>query len=141
MGGRFAAVGGLLLFACAVAAGDDDADRGRLIGKWQPAGREGAELWLLETVGDSLRISHSLGQKTDQIQCNIMGKDCEATVGGRKTKVSLWFNGAMLVEMETRGTDVTKRRFRVTDEDRLKLEVIPIVPAGKTEVAEYKRTK
>ena len=133
------AVGCLFLLAATIAA--DDADpRDKLLGRWQPAtAKDEGEMWFLETVGDSLRISHSTKQKTDAIECNIMGKDCEVKVGGRKTKVSLWFNGDMLVEMEMRGTEVIKRRFSIAENDRLKLETMQIAPPGRTETAEFKR--
>jgi hypothetical protein len=140
MAGRLAALVGLFLLMCAGAVGDDDADRGKLIGKWKPVSSgEGGEEWVLETVGDSLRLSHSLKQKADQVECNIMGKDCEVKLAGHKAKVSFWFNGSMLVEMETRGTEVIKRRFKIADNDTLKLETVQIVPPGKTETAEFKR--
>jgi hypothetical protein len=86
-----------------------------------------------------MRISHSVKQKTDAIECNVMGKDCEVKVGGHKAKVAMWFNGDALVEMETRGTEVTKRRFLVEGDDSMKMETIPIVPPGKTETVAFKR--
>jgi hypothetical protein len=133
------AVGLLLLLAATVIADDTD-PRDKLLGKWQPAtAKDAGEVWLLELVGDSLRISHSMKQKTDAIECNIMGQDCEVKVGGRKTKVSLWFNGDMLVEMEMRGTEVIKRRFRIAENGTLKLETMQIAPPGRTETAEFKR--
>jgi hypothetical protein len=131
---RLAAMGAVLIL---VAAADQ---RDKLIGKWQPAGaKDEGESWALETVGDALRISHSVKQKTEAIECNIMGKDCEVKLGGHKAKVSMWFNGDMLVEMETRGAEVVKRRFKVAGDDTMKMEVMPIVPEGKTETLEFKR--
>jgi len=131
---RLAGLGAVLVLMAA--AGQRD----KLIGKWQPAGtKDEGEVWSLETVGDSLRISHSVKQKTDAIECNIMGKDCEVKLAGHKAKVSLWFNGDMLVEIETRGNEVTKRRFQVATDDTMKIDVVPIVPEGKTETVELKR--
>jgi hypothetical protein len=52
----------------------------------------------------------------------------------------MWFNGPKLVEIEARGTEVVKRRFSVTgDGDRMDVETIPIVPAGKSETRHFKR--
>jgi hypothetical protein len=137
---RLCFAGGLLFLLAATVPGEDTDTRDKLLGKWQPAtAKDESEMWWLETVGDSLRISHSMKQKTDAIECNIVGKDCEVKVGGRKAKVSLWFNGDMLVEMETRGTEVIKRRFKIAENDTLKLETMQIVPPGKTEMAEFKR--
>jgi polyribonucleotide nucleotidyltransferase len=114
----------------------------RLIGKWHQgtSGKDEGEVWSLETDGDSLRVSRSLKQKTEEFECNIMGRDCDVKLSGRRAKVSLWFNGGALVELETRGADTVKRRFRtVSDGDTLEVEVIPINPAGKTEVVQLKR--
>ncbi len=52
----------------------------------------------------------------------------------------MWFNGAKLVELETRGNQVVKRRFTVTgDGDSMELETIPLVPAGSGETTHFKR--
>ena len=59
---------------------------------------------------------------------------------GRKSRISMWFNGPKLVEMETKGSQVVKRRFSITgDGDTLDLETIPIAPAGKVETSHFKR--
>jgi hypothetical protein len=124
-----------LLLAGAVFA-DEVAERDKLIGKWQ----QEDESWALETHGDALHVTHSVKQKTDEYECTIMGRDCEVKVAGRPAKVSLWFNGGSLVEMETRGKDVVKRRFHAGgDGDTLLLDVIPINPEGKTETVTFKR--
>ena len=136
-----AAAGGLVFVLAAAVLGDDSADRDKLIGKWQQSSgdRGGGEVWSLETVGDSLRMTHSLGQKTDEFSCNIMGHDCEVKLSGKRAKVSLWFNGGMLVELETRGAEVLKRRFKATGDDALQIETIPINPGGKPEMDRFKR--
>jgi hypothetical protein len=55
-------------------------------------------------------------------------------------KVSMCFNGPKLVELETRGNQVVKRRFTVTgDGDTMDLETIPIVPTGKSETTHLRR--
>lgn len=54
--------------------------------------------------------------------------------------MSLWFNGPKLVELETRGTEIVKRRFSIAgDGDTMDLETIPIFPSGKIETAHFKR--
>jgi hypothetical protein len=45
-----------------------------------------------------------------------------------------------LVEMETAGSQVVKRRFTVTgDGDTMELETIPLVPSGSSETTHFKR--
>jgi hypothetical protein len=46
----------------------------------------------------------------------------------------------MLVELETTGSEVVKRRFKVTgDRDTMDLETIAIAPAAKDETTHFKR--
>lgn len=122
---------------------DDVSDRTRLIGKWQQSDENGQakSTWALESVGDSIRVTNFNGTQTLlEFECNTMGKDCEIKVAGRPSKVSMWFNGPKLVEMETRGARIVKRRFSIADDgETLDLETIPIVPAGKNEIAHFKR--
>ena len=71
-----------------------------------------------------------------------MGKECGVKDAGRRAKVSMYFNGPKLVEMETgaKGTPVVKRRFSIAaDGDTMDLETIPLVPAGPTETTHFKR--
>ena len=130
----------VLLFA-GVAFGDTVADRARLIGKWQQDDPAGKAVWVLESKGDNLQITHSDGaQKPSEYVCNTMGRECTVQDAGKKVHLSLWYSGPKLVEMETRGSDVLKRRFAVSaNGDTMEVEVIPIVPAGKTEVLHFKR--
>ena len=137
---RLAAAGGLSILLAASLSGQDGRDK--LIGTWQVSdAKSDAEVWSLETKGEVLRISHSVKDKTDQIECNVIGRDCEVKLGGRKATVAMWFNGDMLVEMETRGNEVTKRRFKVAGNDTLQLDVMAINPPGKTETVEFKRAQ
>jgi hypothetical protein len=52
----------------------------------------------------------------------------------------MWFKGAKLVELETTGNQVVKRRFTVTaDGDSMELETIPVTATASTETAHFKR--
>jgi len=69
-----------------------------------------------------------------------VGKECAVEDAGRRSKVSMWFNGPKLVELETRGTEIVKRRFSITGNgETMDLETIPIAPSGKVETAHFKR--
>jgi hypothetical protein len=133
---------GAVLFV-AVALADDIADRARIIGEWQlPAvsGKGTGESWILESKDDAIHITQlQNGRKLAELNCNTMGHECDSD---RHAKVSLWFNGPKLVEMETRGTEVVKRLFSAVDQgDAMEVEVIPIVPAGKSVVLRFKRVR
>jgi hypothetical protein len=132
----------LLLASSAFA--DDDSSRAKLMGRWQQsdANGENKSAWDLEGLGDSMHVTNSDGTQTvTEFTCNTLGKECAIQDGGRRSKVSMWFNGSKLVEVETRGSQVVKRRFSVTgDGNSMDLETIPIVPSGKSETAHFKRT-
>ena len=131
------------LVFCAALHGDDAADRAKLIGSWQlqSGGDKDGTLWTLETEGDRIRIVHvQNNQKLTDFECNTTGQDCNVTDAGRHVKVSLWYNGPKLVEFETRGSEVIKWRLGITGQgDTMEVEEIPITPAGKTEILEFKR--
>jgi CheY-like chemotaxis protein len=60
---------------------------------------------------------------------------------GERAKVTMYYNGPRLVQYETRGSHVTKRRFTITGEDgnTLEVETMPISPPGKAETIRFKR--
>jgi len=124
-----------LLMPAAVA---QDTDRPNLAGKWQidPSRSEGANVATLSIQtkdDDSLHYlleSHNGG--IAEFECSTDGKECAMTDGGHKAKVSVWYNGDSLVMMETKGNNVVKRRLTVTGAT-LQMDVIPIVPQGRTD--------
>jgi len=131
----------LLLASSAFA--DDDSSRAKLMGRWQQSDGNGEtkSTWDLEGVGSSIHVTNSKGTQTvAEFECNTVGKECAVEDAGRRSKVSMWFNGPKLVELETRGTEIVKRRFRITgDGETMDLETIPIAPSGKVETAHFKR--
>jgi hypothetical protein len=125
----------VILIAAAAAWADDDADRAKLAGAWQlqdVTARE-AGTWSFQHHGPTIHSTHvALDQTSTQYECATSGRECDFTTPGKPGKVSLWFNGAKLVLLETRGPEVVKRRFLVKD-NHLEMEIIPISPGGKTE--------
>jgi Carboxypeptidase regulatory-like domain len=122
----------------------DNADHAKLGGAWQvqsEAGKGPASVWVLEEKGDAVHITYSRGdQKLAEFECNAMGRECEIKDSGKQAKVSMWYSGPKLVELETRGSEVVKRRFAVSGQgDTMELEVIPIVPSGPSETKLLKR--
>jgi hypothetical protein len=133
----------LLLFVPGRA--DDVSDRAKLIGSWQRQDDsiKAATVWLLEVKGTALHIRESLGdQKISEFECPPKGADCEGTVEGKKASVSMYYDGPALVQLVTRGSDVTRRRFSVPEQrDMMEIEVMPIVGADKAETLHLKRIK
>lgn len=119
---------------------DDGAVRDKLTGKWQSDGN--GDTWILKEAGDSIHVSNSSNaQIVAEFDCNTVGKECAVKRSGHKATVSMWFNGEKLVELETTGDRVVKRRFSVTGNgDTMDLEVIPITPIGPTAIMHFKRS-
>ena len=117
-------------------AADNSGDRTKVAGKWlEPDSNLN---WLIEDKGDSIRITQSQNnQQISLIDCKI-GSECNVKDGGHAAKITLYYNGPKLVELETKGSETIKRRFSATD-DAMEIEVIPIIPDGKTQVVKLKR--
>lgn len=134
-----------LAILTAVAFGDDHSDRAKLIGTWQPqSNSREVGTWKFESKGtDMLRVTQSRGaQMLLELECTTNGQECGMTESGKPAIASLYFNDAKLVELETKGRQVVKRRFGVAGTgDVLEVEIIPVVPAGKPELLRFERVQ
>lgn len=130
------------LLLTASAAADNTNERANLIGKWESGTADGTG-WTIEDKSDTLHLTYlEKGRSEAEFDCNTMGRECEAKESGKDAKVSMWYSGPKLVQMETRGSNVVKRRFSVPEAgDVLEVEVIPIVPGGKPETVRFKRAQ
>jgi hypothetical protein len=121
---------------------DDASARARLIGAWQQQddSGKGTAVWVLELKGTSLHITYSQGdQRLSEFDCKP-GAECEGTASGKKAKVTMYFDGPALVQIETAGSDVTKRQFTVAEQtDLMELQVMPIIGNAKAETLHLKR--
>ncbi len=133
----------LLLSLSAAALADDQNDRQKLLGSWQSAENSPSSSWSFTADNNSIRVTQLEGtNKVADFACSTGGASCEVKTAGKKATVSMWYNGPFLVEMETKGTDVVKRRFKILPQgDVMEMEVIPIVPSGKTETFQFKRVQ
>jgi hypothetical protein len=119
----------------AVAASGED--RAKLAGSWESNGK----VWMIEDKGASIHITRSEGsRKVSEVECNVAGRECEGKDSGHKTIVTMWFNGGTLVQMETKGPEVVKRRFAISEQgDTLELQTVFITPSGPDETVQFKR--
>jgi hypothetical protein len=136
----------LLLSWGAAALADDQSDRQKLLGTWELQGtaeNTSSSSWTFSPAKDSIQVTQlEGGNKVADFACGTAGTSCEVKAVGKKATVSMWFNGPLLVEMETKGSDVVKRRFKILPQgDVMEMEVIPIVPSGKTETFQFKRAQ
>jgi hypothetical protein len=129
----------------ALALADEGSDRSKISGAWQleNASSGGAETWVIEEKPDAIHITESRGdQKLADFDCNTVGRECDVKESGKAARVSLWFSGPKLIQLMTRGSDVVKRRYAIGDNgDTMEVEIIPIVPPGKTEAVRFKRVQ
>ena len=122
------------------------AERPNLSGSWQlnssksafQAGKLTGLTWVIDQGDTTLRIAetakHSDGKEVKSaLDCTTDGKDCSVKESGQPAKVSFWFNGETLVEIETKGhnreTVVKKKLALSVDGKSMTVELIPIVGA------------
>jgi hypothetical protein len=136
----------LLLSLGAEALADGQSDRQKLIGSWEPRGaaeNSPASSWTFSTGRNLIRITQlDGGIQVADFARGTEGTSREIKTAGKKAMVSMWFNGPRLVEMETKGSEAVERRFKILPQgDVMEMDVIPIVPGGKTETLQFKRAQ
>jgi len=125
--------GALVVVLCVLSA----QDKPSLSGTWQfdPSKSElhnskvSSATWVIQEGDNSIHITETEGGKNKKVemQCTTDGKEC--SVIGDKAKASFWYNGPMLVEMETRGDRIMRYRMKISDDLKtLTVEVTHIVP-------------
>ena len=125
----------LALLAVPVAAQEDP--KPNLTGTWQldsaksefKSAKVASATWVIQEGDNSIQLTESEGgrAKKFELKCTTDGKECQAS--GDKTRASFWYNGAILVEMETKGDRVTRYRLTVSaDGKTLTVTTTHIVP-------------
>jgi hypothetical protein len=91
--------------------------------------------WQIEQSESAIHLIQRLGDKNDDVRCGTDGKDCKINDEGHPAVISFYYNGPVLVELESQGANrdtITKKRFSVSaDGSQLTVDVIHVVPAGK----------
>jgi hypothetical protein len=140
----------LMFLAGAWVLADEQSDREKLIGSWQlqdSPESDATTSWTFSDKGKGLHVTQREGASTvADFDCHVTGSSCEIKVSGKSATLSMWFNGAMLVQMETKGSDVLKRRFSIIPQsdassDVMEVEIMPITPSGKPKTLHYKRSQ
>jgi len=116
---------GLLLGGLAHA--DDSVVRENLLGTWQLQSGDTHESWSLESDGASLRVTRKDDGKVSlDVECKPDGSMCKGVDEGKKVQVTMYFNGAALVQIETRNQEVIKRRFELDGHGDLTIDLNPL---------------
>jgi hypothetical protein len=95
----------------------------------------------IQEIGDKIKVASSTkkGESviTSEFTCAPNGKECEFDEGGHKSKVSLYFNGPVLVVFKTDGPEsdsASQCNMQVSADGKiLTATVSHILPAGKDE--------
>jgi hypothetical protein len=93
--------------------------------------------WQIEQSDNSIRLIQRTEEKKDpdDIRCATDGHDCKVKEEGRNAFVSFYYNGPVLVELESEGQNrdtVTKKRMHISsDGATLTVDIIHILPSGK----------
>jgi hypothetical protein len=131
--------------ALAVVSWGDSPGHPDLAGNWQLAPSQ-CEIhshmpsqltWHIEQDDSSIHLIQRTQERKnpDDIRCATDGKDCRIKDEGHAATVSFYYNGAVLVELESEGQNrdtVTKKRMQVSpDGSTLTVEVIHVMPAGR----------
>jgi hypothetical protein len=107
-------------------AGDNTA-RENLLGTWELQNSATHESWSLESDGAVLHVVRKDDGKVNlDLRCKPDGSECTGTDEGKKVRVTMYFNGAALVQIETRDQSVIKRRFELDGQDDLKIDLNPL---------------
>jgi hypothetical protein len=123
----------LAVFALPMAA----QDRPDLSGTWQfdssksemHSIRIAGATWVIHEDDSSIQITESEdgASKKIELKCTTDGKQCK--IGGEKATASFWYNGPMLVEMESKGDRVVRYRMKLSDDGKtLTVATTSIVP-------------
>jgi hypothetical protein len=138
----FTAIAALATPARADATTDIGTERASLIGSWVQNG--GPAAWVIDSRPDGLHVTQVEGSApVADFQCNTDGQSCEIKIGGHKATVSMYYNGPALVQLETKGNQVVKRRFEILPSGAMKVEVTPMSATStiRTEELEFERGK
>ncbi|HEY6393056.1 MAG TPA: hypothetical protein VIX89_17375 [Bryobacteraceae bacterium] len=128
---------GLILTVFALSAIAQEAAKPSLTGTWQfdaaKSELHGSKMtsatWVIDEGDNSIHLTETEGGKNKKIemQCTTDGKECQVT--GDKSRASFWYNGPILVEMQTKGDTVTRFKMKASEDGKtLTVELTHIVP-------------
>jgi hypothetical protein len=114
-------------------------DRPNISGTWQfdsskselHTEKVSGATWVILEDDSSIQITESEdgASKKIELKCTTDGKECK--VSGNKATASFWYNGPMLVEMESKGDRVMRYRMKLSDDGKtLTVDTTSIVPKG-----------
>ena len=111
-----------------------------LSGTWR-SDSDASVKWILDQKGDQLHVRELAGDKVEaDFACSLTGTECAVKEGGHSEKISMYFNGAKLVEIRERGKNAIKQWLTVSaDRKTLTVETVPLVSGEKPETVTFHR--
>jgi hypothetical protein len=102
-------------------------------GTWKAESNDSVT-WVIEQTEDSISIREMGADKkaNTDVRCSTRGADCDGRVDGDLVKAAFYYNGPALVATMRRGKNVNRvRRTLSEDGQKMSVEMIPLLPAGK----------
>lgn len=90
--------------------------------------------WQIEQTDTSIHLIQRLGdnKRADDMRCGTDGKDCKVKDEGHSAVMNFYYNGPVLVELESEGSNhdtVTKKRISLSpDGSLITVELIHVQP-------------
>ena len=99
---------------------------------------------VIEQTADSISIREAGADKkaNTELRCGTRGADCSGRVDGQDVKAAFYYNGPALVATVRRGNNVDRVRRTLSDDgQKMTVEVIPLMPAGKPQTTVLMRAE
>lgn len=93
--------------------------------------------WQIEQTDGAIHLIQRLGagKNADELRCGTDGKDCKVKEEGHSAVMNFYYNGPVLVELESQGANkdtVIKKRISVSkDGSLITVDVIHVLPLGR----------
>lgn len=111
-----------------------------LTGTWISESNVSQKL-ILDQKGGKIHVQEMNGEKVDvDFTCSTSGQECEAKENGHSEKVTMYFNGAKLVELRERGNDTIKQRLALSNDGKvLTVETVPLSSQEQIRIESFRR--
>lgn len=111
-----------------------------LTGTWIAESNASQNL-ILEQKDGKIHVQEMNGGKVDlDFTCSTSGQECEAKENGHSEKITMYFNGAKLVELRERGNDTIKQRLALSNYGKvLTVETVPLSSQEQIRIESFRR--
>lgn len=102
--------------------------------------------WKISPGPDKIQFAETAnvdGKETSRTwECSTKGQECQLDEGGMQAKVSMFYNGAALMEFRTKGEDVSRRSYKLSGDGKsLEVDITYIAPERDSEKMVFARVE